>query len=44
MYDIVIKIENISKQYRLGNVGLGTIGAYLTAGGKPAYAATKTLI
>ncbi|MBS1736927.1 MAG: hypothetical protein JSS98_10050 [Bacteroidetes bacterium] len=23
----VIKVENLSKQYRLGNVGLGTIGA-----------------
>ncbi|MDQ6903360.1 MAG: ABC transporter ATP-binding protein [Bacteroidota bacterium] len=27
MSDTVIKVENISKQYRLGNVGLGTIGA-----------------
>jgi lipopolysaccharide transport system ATP-binding protein len=26
---IVIKVENLSKQYRLGNVGLGTIGADL---------------
>ncbi len=25
MSDIVIKVENISKQYRLGNVGLGTL-------------------
>ena len=27
MSDTVIKVENLSKQYRLGNVGLGTIGA-----------------
>ncbi|HEY5464279.1 MAG TPA: hypothetical protein VIJ95_13545 [Hanamia sp.] len=32
MSDTVIKIENISKQYRLGNVGLGTIGADPTTG------------
>lgn len=25
MSDVVIKVENLSKQYRLGNVGLGTI-------------------
>lgn len=29
MSTTVIKVENISKQYRLGNVGLGTIGADL---------------
>lgn len=27
MSNTVIKVENISKQYRLGNVGLGTLGA-----------------
>lgn len=26
MTDIVIKVENLSKQYRLGNVGTGTLG------------------
>jgi len=26
MSDVVIKVENLSKQYRLGNVGLGTLG------------------
>ena len=25
MSDVVIKVENLSKQYRLGNVGTGTI-------------------
>lgn len=29
MSNTVIKVENLSKQYRLGNVGLGTIGADL---------------
>jgi lipopolysaccharide transport system ATP-binding protein len=29
MNNVVIKVENLSKQYRLGNVGLGTIGADL---------------
>ena len=29
MANTVIKVENLSKHYRLGNVGLGTIGADL---------------